>query len=149
MATVQTGYSQDFAAWAKHQAALLKAGRWQEADIENLVEEIECMGKSEHRELKSRMLVLVMHLLKWHKQPTLQSNSWRRTIVEQRAQIPYILKDSPSLKANLNAAEWLQDVWNTAVTAASKETGIPKTAFPENPIWTAAQILDDDFYPEP
>ena len=58
-------YDQDFYAWANEQAALLRAGRLSEADIENIAEEIESMGRSEKRELVSRLNVLLLHLLKW------------------------------------------------------------------------------------
>jgi len=61
-------YEQDFYAWSEEQAALLRAGRAAEADLDNIVEEIESMGKSERRELISRLTVLLLHLLKWRLQ---------------------------------------------------------------------------------
>ena len=67
-----TLYDTDFYAWTNEQAALLRAGRWSEADVENIAEEIESMGRSERRELVSRLTVLLMHLLKWRFQPTLR-----------------------------------------------------------------------------
>ena len=58
-------YDRDFYAWANEQAGLLRAGRIAEADIENIAEEIETMGRSERRELINRLTVLLLHLLKW------------------------------------------------------------------------------------
>ena len=75
---------QDFYAWANEQAALLRAGRLTEADIENIAEEIESMGRSEKRELVNRLTVLLLHLLKWQFQPALRGNSWRLSIEKQR-----------------------------------------------------------------
>ena len=75
-------YETDVIAWANRQAALLRAGRFSELDIANIAEEIEDVGKSEERELASRMAVLLMHLLKWQYQPERQSRSWLRTIKE-------------------------------------------------------------------
>ena len=57
-------HDQDFYAWANEQAALLRAGRLSEADIEHIAEEIESMGKTEKRELVSRLTILLLHLLK-------------------------------------------------------------------------------------
>ena len=64
-----TLYDTDFYAWANEQAALLRAGRLSEADVENIAEEIESTGKREKRELVSRLTVLFVHLLKWRYQP--------------------------------------------------------------------------------
>ena len=97
-------YDRDFYAWANEQAALLRAGRLAEADIENIAEEIETMGRSEKRELINRLTVLLLHLLKWQFQPALHGNSWRLTIEEQRYRLEDHLKDNPSLKAQLGQA---------------------------------------------
>ena len=72
-------YERDFYAWANEQAALLRAGKLDSADIENIAEEIESMGRSEKRELINRLAVLLLHLLKWRFQPGLRGNSWRAT----------------------------------------------------------------------
>jgi hypothetical protein len=70
-------HDNDFYAWSLEQAALLRAGRVGEADLATIAEEIESMGKTEKRELVSRLTVLLLHLLKWERQPAGRSNSWR------------------------------------------------------------------------
>ncbi len=97
-------YDRDFYAWANEQAALLRAGRLTEADIENIAEEIESMGRSEKRELINRLAVLLSHLLKWQFQPAFRGNSWRLTIEEQRNRVDDHLGDNPSLKSQLDQA---------------------------------------------
>ncbi|MDH0031602.1 MULTISPECIES: DUF29 domain-containing protein [unclassified Acinetobacter] len=146
MATAYT-YEQDFVGWLNTQAELLKTGKVNELDIKNLVEEIEAMGRSEKRELESRMIILVMHLLKWTFQPNYQSRSWANTINEQRRRIGRVIKDSPSLKNSLNDTEWFNDIWQSALYQAVSETGLDIKIFPEQPIWTTQQILVDDFFP--
>ena len=89
-------YETDFAQWAFDQANLLRTGKLQNLDVTNLIEEIEAMGRSEHRELRNRFVILIGHLLKWQFQPERQGTSWRRTIAEQRRQIPLVLSDSPN-----------------------------------------------------
>ena len=84
-------YDQDFYLWIETISKQLKAGKFAEIDLANLIEEIESMGKSEKRELKSRLIVLLMHLLKWQYQPEKRSESWRSTITEQRICIELLL----------------------------------------------------------
>ena len=73
-------YDQDFYQWTQEQSELMKAGALSQLDISNLIVEVESMGKSQKRELLSRITVLLMHLLKWDYQPDRRSGSWKSTI---------------------------------------------------------------------
>jgi hypothetical protein len=139
-------YERDFYAWANEQAALLRAGRLTEADLENIAEEIESMGRSEKRELNSRLRVLLMHLLKWRHQPMLRSKSWSNTIAAQRDDIVDHLADNPSLKDKL--PEVLTSAYRKAILDAAIETGIDSSTFPSVCGWTCEQIMDAAFWPE-
>jgi predicted DNA-binding ribbon-helix-helix protein len=57
-------YETDFYLWTQEQATLLREGRLDELDVPNLVEEIDSLGRSQRHELRSRLRVLLMHLLK-------------------------------------------------------------------------------------
>lgn len=129
-------YDLDIIAWANQQARLLRAGRFDQLDIERIAEEIEEVGKSEQRELVNRMALLLAHLLKWHSQPALRGNSWRRPIIDQREGIARRLRKTPSLKASLEDADWWADAWQDARLQASRETGIGYDVFPEILPWT-------------
>src|ERR1700691_740820 len=94
-------YDADFYGWANEQAALLREGRLAEADIANIAEEIESIGRSEKRELVSRLAVLLTHLLKWRYQPGGRGSSWRASIVVQRRALERHLADNPRLKTRL------------------------------------------------
>jgi hypothetical protein len=139
-------YERDFYAWANEQAALLRAGRLAEADLENIAEEIESMGRSEKRELVSRLKVLLTHLLKWRFQPGLRGNSWRLSIEEQRREVADHLADNPSLQAKLSDA--LASPYTTGVLAAARETGLDRNTFPSACPWTYDQIMHAAFWPE-
>jgi hypothetical protein len=141
-----TLYDTDFYAWANEQAALLRAGKLDAADIENIAEEIESMGKAEKRELVSRLTVLLMHLLKWQHQPERHGASWQATIKIQRRDLKRLLNDNPSLKSKLNEA--FGDAYEDAVTSASGETGLPEAAFPPACPWSFERAMDPDFWPE-
>ncbi|HEX8613276.1 MAG TPA: DUF29 domain-containing protein [Telluria sp.] len=139
-------YDEDVLAWSLEQAALLRERRWSALDIENLAEEIEDVGNSVRRELGSRMAVLIAHLLKWQCQPQLRSKSWLRTIKVQRTTIARKLSKVPSLKSALSNDDWMQDAWEDALVIAIKDTGL--TDFPDLPIWTSSQVLDQTFLPK-
>lgn len=95
-------YGNDFYSWTQQQAALLKSGQFSELDLANLIEEIESLGRSEKRELESRLTVLLLHLLKWQYQPVRRSRSWELSIDEQRVKFLRVLKDNPGLKSQLD-----------------------------------------------
>jgi uncharacterized protein DUF29 len=139
-------YDSDFYGWATEQATLLRQGRLAEADIENIAEEIESLGRSEKRELVNRLAVLLTHLLKWQFQPALRGNSWRLTVREPRARLEDHLADNPSLRAGLDRA--VARAYALAVLAAQKETGLAESAFPATCPYTQVQIFDPAFLPD-
>lgn len=139
-------YEGDVIAWASEQARLLRERRFDELDIENIAEEIEDVGKSEQRELASRMAVLLAHLLKWHFQPARRSESWRRTITDQRRMIRRRLAKTPSLHPMLTDAEWQDDMWSDAVAQAMNETG--QGDFPLACPWSFDDVLTDGWVPQ-
>src|ERR671935_130495 len=94
-------YEQDFYRWTQEQVALLREGKWHALDCEHLIEEIEDLGRSARKELRSYLEGLVLHLLKWRYQPDYRGRSWRDSIVENRARIPDCLAESPSLRPQL------------------------------------------------
>lgn len=108
-----TLYETDFNLWIEQTVNQLKSGDIKGLDLDNLIEEIESMGRNNKREVRSRLIVLMAHLLKWQHQPEKQSNSWIYTIKEQRLQLKLILQDSPSLKPFLQQV--LDDCYQDAI----------------------------------
>jgi hypothetical protein len=146
LAGSDSNYDRDFYAWANEQAALLRAGKIAEADLAHIAEEIESMGKTEKRELVSRLTVLLLHLLKWRFQPELRGTNWRLSVEEQRLQVASHLADNPSLKSLLNAA--IADSYRLAVIGARRETGLDAAIFPATCPWSFDQMMNDDFWPD-
>ena len=97
-------YESDFYSWTQEQAALLKAGRVSSADIENIVEELETLGRSELGALVSAYKLVAQHLLKLAYQPEKATVSWRHTIERDRGRIQDLIEDNPGLKPKRDEA---------------------------------------------
>ena len=141
-------YDKDVLLWSQQQAKLLRAGRFSELDIDHLADEIEDVGKSEKRELASRMAVLLAHLLKWQVQPEKRTNSWRATIKDQRRRIALAIKETPSLKAVMREPDWQEDMWLDARSRSRQEMGLSGQDLPEVCPWTMDQAANPDFWPD-
>jgi len=139
-------YDEDFVAWVDRQVDLLRAGKLDGLDRANLAEELEDMGKAKRQELRSRLEILLTHLLKYQHQPDMRSGSWRGTIGEQRRRIEDVIDESPSLRSTLAALLEEPRLYRHAVQQAVLETGLSKHLFPDtNPYGAAA--LDPRFWP--
>jgi hypothetical protein len=139
-------YDEDFFAWTQEQAQLLRTGEFSQLDIENIAEELESMGRSDRREIESRLVVLLAHLLKWQVQIRLRSRSWSATIQEQRDRIQDLLGESPSLRPVVSSMR--PALYTRARRVAADQTGLDEIAFPSECPFTPEQILSEDFLPE-
>ena len=138
----QVLYDEDLLAWAEREAAHLRAGQLDRVDVEHLIEELEAMAGKLRREFKSRLRILLVHLLKWQAQPKRRSRSWAATIAEQRDQIEALLEENPSLRRSLD--EVARSAYPRAVRLAAIESGLPRDAFPPELPYGAKEILGDD-----
>jgi hypothetical protein len=138
-------YTVDFNVWVQQTAQLLRERRWQDLDVERLIEEIEDLGKSERRGIASQLTRLLLHLLKWHHQPQRRSESWLDSITDARTQIDLAMQDSPSLKNY--PAEQLHLCYQRARRTAVKQTGLPLATFPEACPYPLQLVLDEEWLP--
>jgi hypothetical protein len=140
-------YERDFALWAEAQARALAGGRADALDWANLAEEIESLGRSQKREIASRLSVLLAHLLKWAFQPEQRKYGWRATIAEQRGALDDLIETSPSLRGYPETV--FDKAWRSALNKAVLDTDLPPSTFPPSCPWTLEQTLDDAFFPGP
>jgi len=141
-----TPFEADYARWCAEQGSLLRQGKLDAIDRDNLAEEIESLGRSDKREIENRLKPLLVHLLKWKFGTGKRPESWRATIAEQRMRIAKILKESPSLKrypVEVIEEEYRFARWNTA-----EETGLPVSTFPEKCPFDIDQVFDSSYLPE-
>jgi len=138
-------YEQDFYEWLQTNINLLKEEKFAEIDLENILEELESMGRSEKNALKSNLRILVMHLLKYKYQPEKRTNSWRYTITEHRQRLQDTFKTSPSLYRFFE--EIFNESYQNARKLASDETGLSINEFPPESPFTVEEVLNPDFLP--
>ncbi|MEH2418348.1 DUF29 domain-containing protein [Nostoc sp.] len=139
-------YTADFNLWIEETAQLLRSHRWQEVDLEYLIEEVEGLGKSERRAIASQLTRLLLHLLKWQYQSQRRSDSWLDSITDSRTQIELAIEDSPSLKSY--PTEQLQESYQRARRQAAKQTEMLISVFPEVCPYSLELVLDEDWLPE-
>jgi Domain of unknown function DUF29 len=139
-------YDRDFHAWTQVMVEALRSSDWSALDVENLVEEIESLGRRERQELENRLAVLLGHLLKWQYQPENRSNSWRATLREQRRRIRKLLKENPSLQPNIAIA--MSEAYFDGRDLAIQETNLPDETFPEDCPYAFEVAIDPDFLPD-
>jgi len=140
-------YEKDFALWIEDTVTKLKAGKLEQLDIENLIEEIESLGRSDRRELKNRLIVLLAHILKRFYIDSVRDNGgWILTIREQRRRLTALLSDSPSLKNRI--PEIFDEAYQDALEDVRCE--YPKIRFPDE--WQFSReieaILSETFWEE-
>lgn len=139
-------YQTDFQAWTKAQIEILRNQEWHKLDLENLIEEIDTLGRQQLQELRNRLAVLIGHLLKWQYQSEQRSRSWLATIRVQRRDILRLIKENPSLKSYLEEA--ILEAYDNARDLAMGETDLPEETFPQSCQYAPQEILSHDFYPD-
>ena len=144
MHPVKSHYDEDFYAWTQAQAALLRAAKTSDLDYANLAEEIESLGCWDKHELEERLEAVLHHLLTWWGKPEERCGRWASQILEERHAMARLLRDSPSLQAQLETL--LADVYPSIRQQVLEEVGL--RLLPESCPFPVADILRDDFWPE-
>ena len=138
-------YDSDFHLWSQTQAALIREGRIAEIDLENVAEEIESLGRSDRKEIKSRLEVLLIHLLKWQFQKDKRKGGWENSMDSARQAMNDLIAESPSLKTL--PVLFLEEAYTRARRKAARETRMPISAFPHTCPYDVKELLDEDFLP--
>jgi hypothetical protein len=133
-------YDQDETAWLETMAALAAEGRSAELDLPNLAEYLSDMARRDRREVFSRLVVLLAHLMKWDHQPQGRCGSWRGTIRAQRRELRQLL-ESGTLRNH--AATVLADIYAEARKQAADEAELDSTTFPAECPWSLEEVLGD------
>ena len=145
------GYDTDLALWAESQARALRdaghAGTNLPIDWENVAEEIEALGKSQARELASRLRTILVHLIKLQASPATEPRGgWHETIIEQRSEIERVIEDSPSLRQTIGriVAKEIGPARRQA-SAALTDHGETPSIDPDRVSYSEAEVLGNWF----
>jgi len=133
-------YLADETAWLEQTARVVAEGRWDDVDRENLSEYLTDMAKRDRREVMSRLVVLLTHLLKWDHQPDKQTGSWHATIDLQRFELRDLLESGTLLN---HAGDILAKAYERAAAQAAAETGLPSDTFPSTCPYALADLLGE------
>jgi hypothetical protein len=138
-------YEQDFYAWSKAQADLLRAGRYADLDLEHLIEEVDDLGESLKRSVRSRLRTIIEHLLKLEHSPAqAPRGGWYDTILTQRSDLLDEL--TPSIRREVEPA--LQDLYDrtrerTATSLRKHREDAATDALPATCPYSFDQITGD------
>ncbi|TAE61516.1 MAG: DUF29 domain-containing protein [Nostocales cyanobacterium] len=140
-------YEQDYLLWIEDTVNKLRNRNIEGLDFENLIEEIEDLGRSDKRELENRLVELLEHILKrnYVNMPNCY-RGWLESIIKQRIAIRKLLKNSPSLKP------YFSQVFDESYADALKivRNGYPQFEFPDT--WPFScdieAMLNVDFWEE-
>ena len=100
----------------------------------------------DRRELKNRLRIILLHLLKWQGQPGKRGGSWRKSLRTQRHHVRDLLEESPSLRRLV--PELVLEAYPDAVKDAADETGLPRDRFPAACPYDPDALLDEDNLPD-
>jgi hypothetical protein len=134
-------YEADETAWLEAMAELIQQGHLGELDYVHLGEYLADMAKRDRREVKSRLTILIAHVLKWTHQADKRSGSWRGTIVAQRQELEDLI-GAGVLRNHAEAV--LPAAYAAAVEQAAAETGLSTDTFPAEYPYTVDQLLSPD-----
>ena len=142
-------YEQDYYLWIEKTISLLENRQFSELDLENLIDEISSMGKSEKRSLESYLTRLLEHLLKlayWQSELEYNQRGWKNEIRNFRLRIQQIIEDSPSLKPYLS--EIFSPCYQNARKLFLDLSGMAENLVSLAPICSIEQALNEDWFPE-
>ena len=145
---VRTLYDEDFPLWAERQAALLRAGRFDELDLENLIDEVEDLSRRERKSIESYVETILEHFLKLALSPAERPRrGWLVTVDKQRVKLAREL--TPTLRNHLEAElPALYGGLRRPVARQLEKDHVPADALPAACPYMLDQILDPDWYPD-
>ena len=139
-------YDRDYALWLETTIEQLRQQNFDQVDWGNVLDEFEAMSKRDRRSIKSNLVILLLHLLKWQFQPEMRSSSWTGNIIEHRQRLRDLLDDSPSLRNYV--AEVTALAYSDAIVRAANETKLDVSIFPADCPYSILNVLDPDFLPK-
>ena len=131
---MSTPYETDYTAWAENTAALLRQRRFEEIDLDSLIEEVDGLAKSDPKAVRSQLRRLLLHLLKWQYSSTLDRERAGRGWAESMSNARNEIEDDTSYQKSRKQA---------AAALALELSDLPATC-----PWPIDKILEEGWLPE-
>jgi hypothetical protein len=138
-------YDADFVAWLEDQARHARRGEIEALDLDNIAEELDGMARSDRREIRNRLIVLLVDLLKYQLQSRRRTSGWLGTIGEQRSRIATVIDDSPSLRGY--PASIIDHCYVEARSRTALETRLPDHVIQEQCPFRTEEVLAPRWLP--
>ena len=145
--SLKTLYEQDYVLWTEKTAEQLRKKAFTELDIENLIEEIESMGRSERQAVESLLTRLLEHLLKltyWESERERNARHWMVEIANFRVQLERRMKTAT---LENHAREFFKSAYSDARKILIGARIVDKESIPVEPSFSLEQVLDQDWFP--
>jgi hypothetical protein len=137
-------YEQDFYAWSKQQAELLRLKRFTDLDLAHLIEEVEDLGDTLYRSARSRVRTIIEHLLKLEHSPASEpKRGWRETIRTQRADLDEDLSAALRPRIEAGLPRFYAKARRDAAADLRDDGEPPADALPQTSPYTLNQITSD------
>lgn len=147
---MSTPYETDYTAWAESTAALLRQRRFEEIDLDALIEEMDGLARSDPKAIRSQLRRLLLHLLKWHYCSNLDreraGRGWAESIENARNEIEDTIEDSPSLRTY--PTEILDAAYQKSRKQAAMALALAPGDLPETCPWSIEKILEEGWLPK-
>jgi Domain of unknown function DUF29 len=140
-------YETDFVLWTEKTAELLRQKNYDAVDWENVIEEIECMGRNDRHAVESLLVQLIKHLLKLaYRESERERNArhWVTEIDEFRSQLEKKL-ESTTLANHVR--DYFEKAYSDAKKSLIRTRVFAKDSLPLEPPFSLEQVLDGDWFP--
>lgn len=137
-------YEQDEHLWLTETIKLLKENRLERLDIENLIEELEDLGKRDKNRVESFLRQIIIHLLLlqyWTTEYEYNYRHWQGEIATFRVQL------NRSLTTNFKQylLDNMGDIYQESVFIVTQKTGLNLEIFPPICPYSLEQVLDRSY----
>jgi len=136
-------YDEDLYSWLMEQSRLVRAGRWEAVDREQLAKEIDALAQAQLGKLEDALHALLTHLLKWDHPAIRRSRGRSQSVQSQRQAVSEVLARNPGLQARV--PETLAHCYRKARAEAASDVGLDEASFPAKCPYDWDEIAARDF----
>ncbi len=142
--TLKKLYETEYDQWLEEMVKRLKNRQLDELDYDNLIEELEALGRNERSAAKSLLLQIIIHLILyqyWESEKERNANHWAGEIILFRVQ----LEDRLTTNLQNYLAEEVPKIYQKARLIVQKKANL--SSLPEECPYSLEQLLAENWFP--